>query len=215
MNHELNKLIDSVDNSARKMIKKIAKIINRLSSGKITPNMITVSGVLLHLLVAWCIVANNLILAAILLIIFGLFDTLDGELARLQNTESISGGLLDATTDRFKEVILYTAIAIYFVNQHKLGYVGWAVMACGFSICVSYVKAKGEVAFLSLNKNVSNINQKFKDGLLRFEVRMLILVIGLLVNQLAIAVVLIAILALYTSLNRLINVSSALKNGQN
>jgi phosphatidylglycerophosphate synthase len=212
MNQKINTLIDSTDNLVRKIIRKIAIAINWMSSGKITPNMITTSGVLLHLVIAWCIITNKLLLAALFLIIFGLFDTLDGELARLQKSESAAGSLLDATTDRFKEVILYTAIAYYFVHQNNSSFAAWTVMACGFSICVSYVKAKGESTYLSLNKNVTNINKIFKDGLLRFEVRMLILIVGLLINKLSWAIVIIAVLSFYTTISRLLNISSKLNN---
>ncbi|HEY5268134.1 MAG TPA: CDP-alcohol phosphatidyltransferase family protein [Candidatus Saccharimonadales bacterium] len=212
MNQKVNQLIDLVDNLVRKIIKRLAVFLNWLSYGKITPNMITISGLLLHLIVAWCIIDNKLILAAILLIIFGLFDTLDGELARLQKKQSAIGSLLDASTDRFKEVILYSAIAYFFIHHNQDGFAVWTVMACGFSICVSYVRAKGEAIYLSLNKNINIKNKIFKNGFLRFEVRMLLLAIGLLVNKLTWVIVIIAILSLFTAINRLINISSQLNN---
>jgi hypothetical protein len=77
MNQKTNNLIDSADNMVRKNLRKIAVFINWLSSGKITPNSITISGVLLHLIVAWLIINGQLIPAAIFLVIFGLFDTLE------------------------------------------------------------------------------------------------------------------------------------------
>ena len=214
MDQKINKLIDFVDNLVRKIIRKIAIFLNWSSHEKITPKMITLCGVALHFIVAWFIISNHLVLAAILLVIFGLFDTLDGELARLQKSDSAAGSLLDATTDRFKEVILYSAIAYYFVHHHKSNFAVWAVMACGFSICVSYVRAKGEATYLGLDKNTRNISRLFKAGLLRFEVRMLILVIGLLINELTWAVVIIAVLSLYTAINRLISISTKLNHDQ-
>jgi CDP-diacylglycerol--glycerol-3-phosphate 3-phosphatidyltransferase len=212
MDQKINKLIDSVDILVRKIIKKVAIFLNWLSFGKLTPNSVTILGVFLHLLVAWSIISNKLILAAILLIIFGLFDSLDGELARLQKSQSAAGALLDATTDRFKEVILYSAIAYYFIHQNNDAFAVWAVIACGFSISVSYVRAKGEATYFSLNKNVNKLNEIFKNGFLRFEVRMLLLVIGLLINKLGWTIVIIAILSFYTAISRLVSISSKLNN---
>ncbi|HUY53298.1 MAG TPA: CDP-alcohol phosphatidyltransferase family protein, partial [Candidatus Dormibacteraeota bacterium] len=173
MNQKTNNLIDSIDNIVRKNLRKIAVFINWLSSGKITPNSITISGAIFHLIVAWLIINNQLIPAAIFLIFFGLFDTLDGELARLQKTQSSAGALLDATTDRFKEIILYSAIAYYFVHHNQAIFAVWAVIACGFSISVSYVRAKSEAVYAESGRSTSNLGKTFKNGLLRFEVRML------------------------------------------
>ncbi|MDQ5958686.1 MAG: CDP-alcohol phosphatidyltransferase family protein, partial [Patescibacteria group bacterium] len=62
---------------------KIAGLLNKISGGKITPNGITWFGFFMHIPIAYFIATGNLIIAGVGLIIFGLFDTLDGELARL------------------------------------------------------------------------------------------------------------------------------------
>lgn len=151
------------------------------------------------------------ILAAILLVIFGLFDTLDGETARLQGRASPRGMLLDASTDRMKEVLLYIGVAYALTLSNHPTTAVWAVAACGASLCVSYVKAKGEAAVASMKTiEHAKLNHLFKDGLLTFEIRMTILIVGLLCNQLVIAVAVIAVLATYTALQRLIRISRSL-----
>ncbi len=215
MDRKTNNIIDSVDITIRKYLKKIAFFINWLSSGKITPNSITISGLFLHLIVAWLIINSQLLAAAIFLVVFGLFDTLDGELARLQKTQSSAGAILDATTDRFKEIILYSSIAYYFIHHNQASFAVWAVIACGFSISVSYVRAKSEAVYAGIGKNTTSFSKTFKNGLLRFEVRMLLLVIGLLANELTWTVVIIAVLSFYTAISRLVDASYKLSHDKN
>ena len=99
-------IVDPIKKIIRLFMQQIAKALNKLSSGKISPNFITVFGLLAHIPIVYFIAQGQLKIAGILLIIFGLFDTLDGELARLQNKESAYGQLLDSITDRMKEVML-------------------------------------------------------------------------------------------------------------
>lgn len=191
---------------------RVAKIVNHLTGGRLKPNTVTIVGLLAHVPIAWLIAERQFILGALLLIVFGLFDTLDGELARLQGTTSALGMLLDSTTDRMKEVILYIGIAFALVfTGHTLAIV-WIVAACGGSLLVSYINAWGEVAIANSNLYKHKVNQSFRGGFLRFEVRMFALVIGLLLNQLVFVVALLTVLSFYTALQRLNLISDKLHN---
>jgi hypothetical protein len=86
----------------------------------------------------------------------------------------------------------------------------WAVIACGASLSVSYVKAKGETAVAKSKLTASEVNRLLQDGLLRFEVRMFVLVIGLLSGRLILAVMVIAVMSTITALERLIKISRKL-----
>jgi CDP-diacylglycerol--glycerol-3-phosphate 3-phosphatidyltransferase len=186
----------------RGWIKRYAVWLNDVTGGRLRPDDVTIAGFLLHFVVAYFIIIDDFVPAAILLVIFGLFDTLDGELARLQGRASVRGALLDATTDRLKEVILYSAAAVVLLNSHPLA-AAWCVAACGISLCVSYVKAKGEAA-LAARTEISHhkLNYIFQDGFMAFEVRMTILAAGLLFNLLFLAVVIIALGSLLTLTKR-------------
>lgn len=186
---------------------KVAVFLNAVTGGRLSPNGVTLIGLAMHVPIALLIAVESNIWAAILLIIFGLFDTLDGELARLQKRASNTGMLLDASTDRFKEVILYIGVAYALVQSSHPSLAAWAVAACGASLCVSYVKAKGELAVKDSNLTPNQINRLFQDGLLRYEVRMAVLVIGLLTNTLVVATILIALLSAYTATDRLVRIS--------
>lgn len=186
---------------------RVARALNRVTDGKLTPNGVTIIGVLMHIPIAWLIAIESNIWAGILLIIFGLFDTLDGELARLQKRASNTGMLLDASTDRFKEVLLYIGVAYALAQTDTPSLAAWAVAACGASLSVSYVKAKGELAVKDSGLSANQINRLFQDGLLRYEVRMGILVVGLFSGWITAATIIIAVLSTYTALDRLIKIS--------
>lgn len=205
-------LIDVIRERVRAVMRSIARWLNTVTRGQLHPDVVTVVGFLMHIPIAMLIAMQHYqVLAAILLIIFGLFDTLDGELARLQGKASPRGMLLDASTDRMKETLLYTGIAYALILGKHPTMAVWATAACGASLCVSYVKAKGEAA-VAAGKPIphATLNKLFKDGLLTFELRMALLVIGLLANQLVVAVAGIALLASYTALQRLVRISKAL-----
>ncbi len=206
------RFIDFVRARIRAVIRRFAVWLNHLTNGKISPNGVTMFGFLMHIPIAWVIVLGRFDLAAVMLVIFGLFDTLDGELARLQSRASPQGMLLDALTDRLKEVVLYTGIAIRLSQTHTAA-VAWCVIACGASLSVSYVKAKGEAAIASQTHGIAHhkLNYMFKDGLMSFEIRMTVLVIGLLANQLLPAIVFIAISSLMTVIPRYNHIAKALR----
>ncbi len=206
------KLLDTIRDSVRAQMDKIAKWLNATSKGAIKPNHITYIGLLMHIPIALLIAVGSFYFAAVLLVIFGLFDALDGALARVQKSDSAAGMLLDASTDRVKEIFLYIGAAYYAVTlANPIGAV-WAVAACGASLSVSYVKAKGETAVSSSNLSPSQINRLFADGVMRFEVRMTVLVIGLLVNQLLPALVIITLLSTYTTFDRLLRIQRKISN---
>ncbi|MCA9332915.1 CDP-alcohol phosphatidyltransferase family protein [Candidatus Saccharibacteria bacterium] len=200
-------VIEPVRKTVKSFMNRVAKDLDKLSGGKITPNFVTITGLLAHIPIAWLVATQEYMLAAVLLIIFGLFDTLDGALARQQKRESNAGMLLDASTDRFKEVLLYTGAAYSFIGTEFQYFAVWAVAACGASLSVSYVKAKGETAIAKSKLKTTEVNRKFQDGFLRFEVRMSLFVIGLIFNILPFIILVIAILSAYTAIDRLIKIS--------
>ena len=208
----MNTLIKSIKTYIRSLMRHVARFLDATSNHKITPNGITIFGVLMHIPIALLIASHHFVWGAILLVIFGLFDTLDGELARLQDRSSVKGMLLDASTDRIKEAMLYTGIVYVFATGAHPALAAWAAAAVGASISVSYVKAKGEAAVASSGKEIPHhvLNRMFSDGLLTFEMRMFILVVGLLTDFLDLAVIIIALGASYTVLQRLSRISKRL-----
>ena len=210
------RFIDAIRQAVRRLMRAVARGLNKATGGKLHPDTVTLAGLAMHVPIALLIASGHWVWAAILLVIFGLFDTLDGDLARLQNRVTNGGGFLDATTDRMKEVLLYTGVAYAFAAGNHPTYAVWAAAACGASICVSYVRAKGETIFATEDKKKSytDLNKLFRDGLAPFEVRMFLLIVGLLTGRLVIAVAVIAVLASFAALQRLLDIRKALASGK-
>lgn len=207
----MDEIIDSVGNSVRTLMRNLAKLINKISNGRITPDFITYTSLFAHLPIAYLIAIGNFMWAGILLIVFGLFDALDGELARLQKADSPRGMVLDASTDRIKESLLYIGVAYFFVQNNLEIFAVWAVAVCAGALLVSYIKAKAETAIKDKNLSANQINRLFKSGLMRYEIRMLVLIIGLLFNVLQGTVVILAITTWFTALLRLVKILPNLK----
>ncbi len=210
MNH-FNAPLDAVRRLVRSFMRRVTMGLNAITGGHLHPNFVTVTGLLAHIPIAWLIATGrNNIWAAVLLIVFGLFDTVDGELARLQNRASSIGMLLDSVTDRMKEIILYIGIAFAFVNTgHNFATV-WAVAALGCSLLTSYINAWGDVVATKQQVSHHAVNKSLRGGLMSFEVRISALIIALFSGQLVIITAIIATLSFYTALERLARVSKQL-----
>lgn len=198
----MNKPVDWARNRVKQLANIIAKYLDRVSRGRITPNMITITGLLAHVYIAALIAQQRFAWAGLLLIFFGLFDTLDGSLARLQKRSSSKGMLLDSITDRVKEIMLYAGISYVLVSQDLPYFAVWATVACGASLLVSYINSWGEVV-LHKNKSTDHqANQALRTGLMTFEIRMLTIVLGLLSGYLKEAILIVAVISLLTAWQR-------------
>ncbi len=197
--------MDGIKTPIRLFIRKLAIGLNRVSGGKVTPNSITFISLAMHLPIAVFIAYGKTEIAAVLLIIFGLFDTLDGELARLQNRATPAGMFLDSATDRIKEVILYCGITALFLKTEGNLAILAAVAALGISLIISYANAWGEAALATKQAAGHHVNKSLRTGLLGLEVRMALIVVGLVFNLLVATIFVIVILGAQTLWQRLIS----------
>jgi CDP-diacylglycerol--glycerol-3-phosphate 3-phosphatidyltransferase len=207
-------VLQRIPNAVRAfMQRRLAPWLNRVTGGHLRPAAVTYTSLIMHVPIALLIATRHNLWAAALLVIFGMLDSVDGALARVQGSSSARGMLLDASTDRMKEVLLYSGVGYALALSTHPASAAWAAAACGASITVSYVKAKGEAVVASAGKSIphATLNKMFFDGLLTFEIRMAVLVLGLVFNQLAIATAFIAIFAGATALGRLQRISKQLE----
>ncbi len=158
----------------------VAGFLDYWTKGKIKPAHITTLSLLGHIPVAWALVSCRPVLAAVLLAVFGLMDALDGALARYQNSATLSGMFFDAVSDRIKEVIVYSALAVYGFKHFESDMLWMIVALCGSSILVSYTKAKGEMAVSGSKTDPQKLNRIFSVGIASYEIRMVIIIVGLL-----------------------------------
>jgi CDP-diacylglycerol--glycerol-3-phosphate 3-phosphatidyltransferase len=171
------------------LIRPIAELLGSLG---LTPNAVTVLGLALTVAVAAVIATGRTQLGGVLLIFTLAFDAVDGTLARLMGSTSRFGAFLDSTLDRWAEVALYSALVWLFLSQGQDTGVMLATAAMATSLLVSYTRARAE-----------GVGIPCKEGLLtRFE-RMLLLIAGLIFNQIILALGVIAILAGITAVQRI------------
>lgn len=131
-------------------------------------------------------------LAGVLLIVTLAFDAVDGTLARLLGKVSPFGAFLDSTLDRWAEIALFLALMWHFLNQGYAEGALLAAVAMATSLMVSYTRARAE-----------GVGLQCKEGLLtRFE-RLVILIAGLLFNRPVWAMMIIALLAAITAVQRI------------
>lgn len=137
--------------------KVIYVIINPLIKGMIkvgiTPNFITTTGFLLNVVATSFFVyaamytPNDLSLigwGGAIILFAGLFDMMDGRLARMGNMSSVFGALWDSTLDRYSELFTLFGITVFFLlNQWEwMGVITFLAMVG--SVMVSYVRARAE-----------------------------------------------------------------------
>lgn len=205
---------DSLVNRIRQFMTVVARFLNKLSNGKIKPSHITLVSVLGHIPVVWALINCRPILAGLLLAFFGLLDALDGALARVQKSESLQGMYLDAVSDRLKEILVFSALAVMVVNHYGAEWAWLVVAVAGSSLLVSYTKAKGEMAVAQENLDKQKLNRIFGTGLAgiaSYEVRVVALVIGLLFGVVVHVLVFLLFANIYTATIRYLNVSKELK----
>jgi CDP-diacylglycerol--glycerol-3-phosphate 3-phosphatidyltransferase len=107
-------LSEAVRNFSRRFLEPLARF---LSTTGVSPNVITLIGFVLMAGVAILLAKGYLFWGGILIIVAGLFDAIDGTLARMMGRTSRFGAFLDSTLDRFSEAIIYLGLFIYFIEQ--------------------------------------------------------------------------------------------------
>jgi CDP-diacylglycerol---glycerol-3-phosphate 3-phosphatidyltransferase len=120
----------------------------------LTPNVVTLIGFVLNIGVAAIFIfgaeegtrddLSEVAWAGGLILFAGLFDMLDGQVARLGNMKSIFGALFDSVLDRYSELIMFLGICYYLVANHYFLSSIFAFIALIGSMMVSYVRARAE-----------------------------------------------------------------------
>jgi CDP-diacylglycerol--glycerol-3-phosphate 3-phosphatidyltransferase len=111
----------------------------------ITPNMATIIGLFLNVIVAVILGFGHPIIAGVLLLLASAFDMVDGSIARATNTISKFGGFFDSTIDRYSEIVVYVGLLVWLNSEgeNNLGSV-LILVACSGALMVSYARARAE-----------------------------------------------------------------------
>jgi len=186
------------------MMNDLAGFLNELFAGKLKPNHVTLISLFLHLFVALAIYNGQLKQAAIMLVAFGLLDAVDGALARIQKTVSNTGILLDATADRIKEILIYAALGYWLAINEGANYAIFAIIALGGSFMVTYIKTKGEAVLSKSDRSLSatQLNRIFSRGVMRFEIRMFLIVLALITGEVLVFIAFIGLFAWFSAFSQ-------------
>jgi CDP-diacylglycerol--glycerol-3-phosphate 3-phosphatidyltransferase len=140
----------------------------RLIESRLTPNAISLTGLVLNLAAAVLVTQRLFFLAGVSFIVGSVMDTLDGRYSRMSGKGTLFGAFLDSTLDRIEEGVVLTAVAWYFADRGD----ALAAAACVFtvlgSLMVSYTRARAEA-----------LGVECKVGLATRPVRVVILSAGL------------------------------------
>lgn len=132
----------------------IDPVVRGLIKIGLTPNAVTTIGLLLNIGVAVIFIVGAeegnrgdltyVGWAGVLVLFAGVFDMLDGQVARLGNMSSIYGALFDSVLDRYSEFVMFLGICYYLVAHHYFFSSLFAFIALIGSMMVSYTRARSE-----------------------------------------------------------------------
>lgn len=181
-----------------------ARFLNAL---KFTPNTVTLTGFGLSLVAAFLAGSGWLLAGGIVFLLGGALDLLDGALARLTGSVSRFGALLDSLFDRLGEAALFVGLAIHalragFSDGYQLFFITVLLLALVFSQAVSYLRARGE-----------GLGVFTRAGLMTRPERVVLLGVGLLVDQIVWVLLVIAVVSCFTVFQRLFTIRRQLGQG--
>jgi CDP-diacylglycerol--glycerol-3-phosphate 3-phosphatidyltransferase len=166
---------------------------------RLTPSAISWLGFILALFAAALIIIAQPFAAGFVVLVAGFFDILDGALARRTKKVTRFGGVLDSTLDRLSEAVVLLAILVIYAIELAFIPIVLVGLALIGSLLVSYVRARAEGAGLECGVGVFT----------RAE-RVVVLAIGLLLSQVAyalvIALAIIVVFSFFTLVQRLVYV---------
>ena len=167
----------------------------RLARWGVTPNLLTGVGALANLGVGLLAARGHLVLAGGLWLAGGLFDGLDGALARRTGTTSRFGAFLDSTLDRYSDAFVLTGLMWYAGDRGQLLEARLAVVALVGTLLSSYTRARAESQGIEC-----------KVGLLTRLERFLLVAATLITQQVTIGLIALSILTHLTVLQRILHV---------
>ena len=162
----------------------------------VTPNMATLIGFGLNVIVAVVLASGYPRAAGVMLLIASAFDMVDGAIARSTGKTSSFGGFLDSTVDRYSEIVVYIGLLVWLnsTNDDHLGSLLVLVSATG-ALMISYARARAEA-----------IGLKASVGLVARPERVILLAICLILNLPLVALWILAVATHLTAVWRMIHV---------
>jgi CDP-diacylglycerol--glycerol-3-phosphate 3-phosphatidyltransferase len=183
----------------------LAPFIQLLVRYQLNPNTFTTLGLIFTLAAALALAFGYFFWGGVLILLGGLCDVIDGQLARAEKRVTKFGALYDSTLDRYGEVLMFFGVAYHFVRQDDLWTTLGVCIALGGSIMVSYIRARAE-----------GLGLECKVGMMQRPERIFYMGLGAMIGETVLTYVIwiIAIFANLTALYRLNHVWKSTREGQ-
>ena len=161
---------------------RIARTLPFLFHPRVHPNALSLLGLAVSLGGAWSFAAGRFREGALIVLVGGVFDLVDGVVARRQGRVTTFGGFLDSSLDRVVDMALLLGLLMHYARADAAGLAWLAALALVATVMVSYTKARAEAVLGS-----------FEGGLLERAERIVILVLGGLVGAMPLALAVVAL----------------------
>jgi CDP-diacylglycerol--glycerol-3-phosphate 3-phosphatidyltransferase len=173
--------------------KIIDRIVAALALSRIHPNVLTFLGLVINIWAAVLFAAGSFRMAGLVVILAGLFDMVDGRVARETNRVTRFGGFFDSVIDRYSDLALFMGLLVYYAWIGRFFYIVLTAIVMTGSVMVSYTRARAECTI-----------PKCKVGFLERPERVVLIIIGALFDRMAPVLWVIAIFSNVTVIARMV-----------
>lgn len=157
----------------------LQKIVDGLALTRISPNVLTFIGLLINtgaaFLFGYANANNNIrmfVFAGLVIIGAGIFDMVDGRVARQTDQVTVFGAFFDSVIDRYSDVALFFGLLVYYARGNRFFYVVLVAFVMVTSVMVSYTRARAEALIGAC-----------KVGFMERPERVVLIIIGALFNR--------------------------------
>jgi CDP-diacylglycerol--glycerol-3-phosphate 3-phosphatidyltransferase len=173
--------------------KIIRLIVRGLSLSRIHPNVLTFLGLVINMVAAYMLAVGQFRWGGAVIIGAGLFDMVDGRVARETNRVTRFGGFFDSVLDRYSDLALLVGLLVWYGSINRPYYVVLTAIAMIASVMISYTRARAE-----------NSIPMCKVGFMERPERVVLVIIGALFDHMAPVLWVIAVLGNLTVVHRMI-----------
>src|SRR2546423_10382865 len=185
----------------------VALIIRPLAQTGVTPNTLTLLGLLLSIITAALISQGWLLAGGLLMLFAGIFDMFDGAIARIRNAATTFGAFFDSTLDRYSESIILFGLLFFAVQKPVIQDRFWPFQyEQSWMILLVFIAAVGSFMVSYAKARAEGLGLECKTGLLARPERVVILAIGLLTGAVIWALIILAIFSNVTAIERIVHV---------
>lgn len=172
--------------------KLVVLIVRGLALLRIHPNTLTFIGLMINLAAAVLLASGQFRTAGFVIIGAGVFDLVDGRVARTTNRVTRFGGFFDSVIDRYSDLGLLMGLLVYYASVNRFFYVVLTAVVMTAAVMISYSRARSE-----------NVIPRCKVGFMERPERIVLLIIGALFNRMAPVLWVIAVLGNITVIHRM------------